>query len=141
MPMAMGAKIAQPDRPVFCVAGDGGFAHVWSELETCKREKINIVTAVINNGILGYQKHAERAMLGGLYTNACDFNNVDHAKIAEACGIKSIRIAEADEIAPALKEALAYDGSVVLDLIIDPDSIPPVPLMEGLENTSGIHAL
>lgn len=132
MPMAMGAKVARPNAPVFCLAGDGGFGHVWSELETCKREKINVVTAVINNEILGYQKHAERALLNGAYTNACDLTDTNLAEVAKAVGIKSIRVEKPEEIAPAIKEAFAHNGPVLLDLIIEPDCIPPIPLMGGL---------
>jgi acetolactate synthase-1/2/3 large subunit len=131
--MAMGAKVAVPKRPVFCLAGDGGFAHVWSELETCKRENISIVVAVINNEILGYQKHAERALLNGKYTNACDLTATDHAAIAEAVGIKGIRVERAEDIADAIKEAFAHDGPVVIDAMIEPDCIPPLPMMGPLE--------
>lgn len=133
LPMAMGAKVAQPKRKVFCLAGDGGFGHVWSELETCKRDKINVVTAVINNEILGYQKHAERSMLNGAYTTACDLTETNLAAVAEAAGVKGIRVCKPEEIAPAIKEAFAHDGPVLLDLIIEPDCIPPIPLMGKLE--------
>ncbi|MDR2132961.1 MAG: hypothetical protein LBP30_06395 [Clostridiales Family XIII bacterium] len=132
LPMAMGAKLAQPDKKVFCLVGDGGFAHVWSELETCKREKIDVCLAVINNEILAYQKHAERALLGAS-TSACDLGAVNHAMIANACGIKAIRISQASEIAGALTEAFAHDGSVVLDVIMEPNCIPPIPFMGKLE--------
>ncbi len=133
LPMAIGAKVAQPGRPVFCLAGDGGFGHVWSELETCKRDKINVVTAVINNEILGYQKHAERALLGGLYTTACDLTDTNLAAVAEAVGVKAIRVETFEDIAPAVKEAFAHDGPVLLDLLIEPNCIPPIPLMGKLE--------
>lgn len=131
-PMAMGAKVASPERKVFCLAGDGGFAHVWSELEACKREKINIVVAVINNEILGYQKHAERVLLGKC-TTAVDLLPTDHAKIAEAVGIKGIRVEKAEDIAAAIKEAFAHDGPVVIDAMIDPNCIAPLPMMNPLE--------
>ncbi|MDR3296168.1 MAG: hypothetical protein LBT26_10145 [Clostridiales Family XIII bacterium] len=132
LPLAMGAKLAQPGRKVFCLAGDGGFAHVWSELETCKREKINVCLAVINNEILGYQKHAERALLG-TSTTACDLTAVNHAMVAEGCGVKSFRISKADEIKPAVAEAFAFDGPAVLDVIMEPNCIAPLPFMGKLE--------
>ena len=47
-----------------CVVGDGGFAHVWSELETARRMGIKVTLVVINNGILGFQKHAETVKFG-----------------------------------------------------------------------------
>ncbi|MDG2481711.1 MAG: acetolactate synthase catalytic subunit, partial [Alphaproteobacteria bacterium] len=61
LPMAMGAKLARPDAPVFAMVGDGGFAHVWAELESARRLGTHLVVVVLNNEILGYQKHAELA--------------------------------------------------------------------------------
>ena len=133
MPMGMGAKIAQPDRPVFCVVGDGGFGHVWSELETAKRHGIKLVVAVMNNAILGYQLHAEDAGLGR-HTNVCDFAPVDHAAIARACGIKGLRLERPEDIAATLAEALTTDGPVLIDVITDPNAMPPVTLFTKLAN-------
>jgi acetolactate synthase I/II/III large subunit len=133
LPLAMGAKVAQPNRKVFCLSGDGGFAHVWSELETCKRHGIDVVVAVINNEVLAYQKLAENARWGR-NTSACDLTAVDHAKVAEACGVKGIRVDSPEKISGALKEAFETKGSVVLDLIADPTSIPPLPFLSVLEN-------
>lgn len=131
LPMAMGAKVAQPNKKVFVLAGDGGFGHVWSELETCKRLGIDVVLAVINNSILGYQKYGE-TVLYGRYTNVCDFADVDHTKVAEACGVKGIRLEEVKDINRVLDEAFNCEGSVVIDLISDPDNIPPVTIMDKL---------
>jgi acetolactate synthase-1/2/3 large subunit len=127
----MGAKLASPDRTVFSVVGDGGFAHVWSELETANRLDIKVITLVMNNQILGYQLHAEDAGIGA-HTNVCEFTPVDHAAIARACGVKGIRVEQAREISPALQEALECDASVVLDCIVDPNAMPPVPVFTKL---------
>ncbi len=124
-PMAMGAKIGRPNRPVFCIVGDGGFGHVWSELETARRHGVKLVVAVMNNAVLGYQKHAEDAFLGR-HTNVCDFNPVDHAAIARACGLKGIRLERAEDIAGAIKEAMAAEACVLIDVLADPDAMPPV---------------
>ncbi len=133
LPMAMGAKLANNQKKIFCLTGDGGFAHVWSELETCNREGIKVVVAVINNTVLGYQKHSETVKWGN-HTSACILNSVDYVKIAEACGIKGIKIDSYDKIDQSIQEALEHEGSVVLDLIIDPDCIPPLPFMSPLDN-------
>ncbi|GMX61117.1 acetolactate synthase catalytic subunit [Paenibacillus elgii] len=130
-PMAMGAKLANPNRKVFCLVGDGGFAHVWSELETCKRHGIQVVVVVINNGILAYQKYAETAMLGR-YTDNCDFSFVDHAKVAEACGLKGIKVEAIKDIPLAIEEAFNSNESVLIDLISDPINTPPVQLLDAL---------
>ena len=62
LPLAMGAKVARPDARVFAIVGDGGFAHCWSELEAARRLKLDVVTIVLNNQILGYQLHGEETL-------------------------------------------------------------------------------
>ena len=79
------AKAARPDAPVICLTGDGGFAHVWAEIETAKRMNLPVVVVVLNNQILGYQKHAELSIFGA-HTDVVHFQPVDHAAIAKACG-------------------------------------------------------
>ena len=85
----------------------------------------------MNNGILGYQLHAEDATMG-THTNVCEFTPVDHAKIAEACGVKGIRIERPEQVAGALREALESDRTVVLDCMVDPDALPPVTVFTRL---------
>ena len=59
MPLALGARAADPDAAVVARVGDGGFGHVWSELETAVREQLPVVVVLLDNGILGFQKHVE----------------------------------------------------------------------------------
>ncbi|WP_159014724.1 acetolactate synthase catalytic subunit [Acidisoma sp. S159] len=127
LPYALGAKVARPASPVFCLVGDGGFGHVWSELETARRMKLNVVLAVLNNGILGYEKHAEKVLFND-YSDACDFTAVDHAAIARACGWEGIRIEDPAEIADALRRGFAADHPVLLDIITDERAYPPVTM-------------
>ncbi|GAA0348647.1 acetolactate synthase catalytic subunit [Oceanobacillus oncorhynchi subsp. oncorhynchi] len=131
LPLAMGAKVGLSNRKVFCLVGDGGFGHVWSELETCKRLGIDVVVAVINNSVLGYQKYAETVGYNR-YTNVCDFSFVDHTKVAEACDVKGIKLDDVNEISNVLNEAFNHEGSVLIDLISDSVNIPPVTIMDGL---------
>ena len=132
-PLALGAKIGNPDRPVFCIVGDGGFGHVWAELETARRHGIRVVVAVMNNSVLGYQRHAEDALLGR-HTNVCDFEPVDHAAIAQACGLTGIRVTRPEDVAPAITRAMAADSSVLLDVLVDPNAMPPVAVFSRLAN-------
>jgi acetolactate synthase-1/2/3 large subunit len=133
LPLAIGAKVANPDSPVLCMVGDGGFAHVWSELETAARRKTPVVLTVLNNSCLGYQKDAEDVKFGS-HTTACYFTAVDHAAIARASGCRGIRIEKASEYLPALREALACDETTVLDVITDPAAYPPVTFFDGLDD-------
>ena len=127
MPMAMGAKLGDPRRKVFCLVGDGGFAHVWSELETCKREGIDVVCVVLNNSLLGYQYYAEHAKFGD-HTNACLLAPVDYVKVAESCGCIGLRLACTGQIDQVLRQALAAQGTVIIDMITDTTSVPPVSI-------------
>ena len=129
LPMALGAKLARPDSPVLCVVGDGGFAHVWSELETARRNRLNVVVTVLNNQILAYQKHAEDVLFGA-HTSAIYFEPVDHAAIARACGLNGVRVENPAEYGPALDRALAADQTTVIDVITDPAAYPPVTAFE-----------
>lgn len=128
-PMAMGLKVAHPDRKVFCITGDGGFAHVWSELETCKREGIDVVCVVLNNEMLGYQYYAEHAKFGA-NTNACYIHPVDYVKVAEACGLTGFRLDDPNKIDEVLEKAFAAKGTVIIDMITDDRSVPPVTQLQ-----------
>lgn len=125
MPMAMGARLAKQDGQVFCLVGDGGFGHVWSEMETCKRMGIKVITLLINNGILGYQKHAENVKFGE-HTSAVDFSGVDHAAIARACGIHGVRVSDPARIAEALRTAMASDDSTLIEVMCTENAFPPI---------------
>lgn len=129
LPFALGAKAARPDSPVFCLVGDGGFAHVWSELETARRMKLPVVVTVLNNQILGYQKHAEKVLFDD-YSDVCDFEAVDHAAIARACGCDGVRIENPADYKPALEEALRSSRTTVIDVVTDQRAYPPVTMFE-----------
>lgn len=133
LPMAIGARIARPESPVLCIVGDGGFAHVWSELETVNRTKLPIVLTVLNNGVLGYQKDAEDVKFG-THTTACYFTPVDHAAIARACGVEGVRVEKAEDYLPAVKKALASGKPCVIDVVTDPAAYPPITLFAQLDD-------
>lgn len=134
LPMAIGAQVALAEMGskgrVVCLCGDGGFAHSWAELETLRRMALPVTTIVLNNGILGYQKHAEEVRFGE-HTKAVDFAAVDHAAIARACGVEGVRVEGSAAVAPALKAALAAGAPVLLDVITDPDAKPPISAFAG----------
>lgn len=128
-PMALGAQVARPESTVVCISGDGGFGHVWGELETAVREQLPITVIVFNNSILGFQKHAELAQFGA-HTRAVNFAPVDHVAIARAAGADGIRVDRADDIRPALERALASSVPVLVEVMTDPDAHPPITLWD-----------
>jgi len=73
------------------VVGDGGFGHAWAEMETAVRSDIRITVVVLNNGVLGYQKDAEKVKFGR-YTSSGHLRQVDHALIARAVGPMAVAL-------------------------------------------------
>jgi acetolactate synthase-1/2/3 large subunit len=132
-PMAIAAKAANKQAPVLCMVGDGGFAHVWSELETAHRQQTPVVVTVLNNGCLGYQKDAEDVKFKR-HSERCYFTDVDHAQIARASGCRGVRVEKADDYLPAVREALNANETTVIDVITDPLAYPPVTFFDGLDD-------
>ncbi|MBU4278280.1 MAG: acetolactate synthase catalytic subunit [Proteobacteria bacterium] len=130
LPMAMGAKLARPQSPVVCLAGDGGFGHSWSELEAAARMGLDLTIMVLNNRILGYQKHAENVKFGD-HTDAVYMSDVDHAAVAEACGCRGIRVRDPEKLPEALDLAMSEPGPVLVDILSDPTAYPPITSFEG----------
>lgn len=129
LPLALGAKVAARDRRVVAVVGDGGFAHCWQELETARRMGLPVTVIVLNNGILGFQKHAELVKFGA-HTGAIGFAPVDHAAIARATGCNGVRVETAEGFVAALREALDADIATVLDVVTSADAYPPISVFE-----------
>ncbi|MFD6161437.1 acetolactate synthase catalytic subunit [Nocardia sp. NPDC060256] len=125
LPLAIGAKAARPASPVICLVGDGGFAHCWAEIETAVRENLDVVVLVLNNSILGYQKHAEIVQFGRP-TSAVELGHVDHAQIATACGAQGHTIRTDVELREALSKAIVDPVTTVLDIVTDSDAYPPI---------------
>lgn len=125
LPMAIGAKTAEPQRQVVCITGDGGFGHVWQELETAVRMDIPLTVILMNNGILGFQRHSELVQFSE-HTTAVRFAPVNHAAIAEAVGATGIRVSEPSEIQSALSEALKSNKVTLIEVMADENAYPPI---------------
>ena len=134
VPLAIGAKVAHPDKPVVAIVGDGGFAHSWAELETMVRMKLPVTIVVLNNGILGFQRDAETVKFGN-YTTACHFAEVDHAKLAEACGCPAVRVEDPSELAYHLQRGLEQ-GPLLIEVMTDPAAHPPLSLFAKMDEAA-----
>lgn len=129
LPLAMGAQLAQPGATVVAVVGDGGFGHVWSELETVRRHGIRLVLLVLNNGVLGMQEDMEVFRYGGRTDTR--FEPVDHAAVARACGLHGVTVRDPAALQGVLQEAIAADGATVIDVFVDPAACPPLTAYSG----------
>ena len=129
-PAAMGAKCAAPDRPVICFIGDGGFFYHLGELETASRCGINVITVVNNNHCLRQCVEGINKAYGdrpGNRDEQCKFQDVHFAKVAQEMGCMGIRVTKPDEIADAIRKALASHRPAVVDVITDPAVKAPNP--------------
>lgn len=133
---AMGAKLARPDKTVINIAGDGCFRMNMNELATASRYNIPIIEVVINNHVLGMVRQWQTLFYEGRYSATILNDKADFAKVAEALGCKGIRVTKKEEFVPALKEAIAFGGPVLLDCQIDCDDkvFPMVPAGAPIEN-------
>jgi acetolactate synthase I/II/III large subunit len=126
-PASLGAKCAQPDRPVVCFSGDGAFWYHLCELETAVRWNIPTVTVINNNSVLGQsQLGIRKAYRGepGKSEQQYRFNTTNFARLAEDLGAVGIRVEKPGEIRDALKRALAMNRPVVVDVVTESESHP-----------------
>ncbi len=147
VPAAMGAKVAEPDRVVWSIDGDGCFQMTNQELATCTINNIPIKVAIINNSSLGMVRQWQTLFYDGrhsftdLHTGHGSAMVPDFLKLAEAYGALGIRVTSADQVDDAIKLALATnDRPVVIDFIVSRDAMvwPMVP--QGGSNSSVQYA-
>lgn len=126
---AIGAKMGRPDKTVVNIGGDGCFRMNMNEIATAVRTGEQIIQIVMNNHVLGMVRQWQTLFYGKRYSHTILNDTVDFVKVAEALGARAIRVTSREEVEPALKEALSYKGTTVLDCWIDQDLsvFPMVP--------------
>jgi acetolactate synthase-1/2/3 large subunit len=141
VPAAMGAKVAQPDRLVWAIDGDGCFQMTNQELATCTINNIPIKVAIINNSSLGMVRQWQTLFYNKRYSHT-DLNTgtdtimvPDFVKLAEAYGCLGIRVEKEEEIDAAIKLAIeTNDRPVVIDFIVGRDAMVWPMVASGLSN-------
>lgn len=118
---AIGAKVANPDQIVINIAGDGCFRMNMNEIATAVRQKLPLIQVVFNNHVLGMVRQWQDLFYEERYSATVLRDQVDFVKLAEAMGATGIRATTREEFDAAFEQALAADGPVVLDCIIDSD--------------------
>jgi len=129
LPAAVGAKIGRPDAGCVAVMGDGSFGFASGELETIVRLGLPITMVVIANATFGWIKAGQRSGFEGRYF-AVDFSPGQHARIAEAYGVRSWRVEDPAALQPALAAALAADGPTLVDVVTQPLHEAHAPVSE-----------
>jgi len=128
LPAAMGAKCAQPDRPVLCFTGDGGIWYHMTELDTAMKSGINAVIVVNNNHSLNQEQGGVESVYGGRTPGSDElwlFPDADFAKMAESMGCFGVTVNKPSELASALDKAFASGKPAVVDVKTHVEGIAP----------------
>jgi acetolactate synthase-1/2/3 large subunit len=135
-PASIGAKFARPEKPVFCVTGEGGFVMTMQELSTAVEHNVDVKIFILNNASLGMVRQFQDDFYGGI-RSAVDLSVMpDFVKLADAFGLPGFRARTLAETRDVLGKAMAHKGPVLIDFVIDPEAnvYPIVPLGKQLKD-------
>ena len=124
-PIALGAKLAQPNRPVLCASGDMGAMCNIGELETAVRENIAVVYVVFNDQGLGNERAFQNEHFGGRYF-AVDYKNPDFGALAKVFGAHGEHVTRPQDLEGAIQRAFASGKPAIIDVMIDQNNLAPV---------------
>lgn len=122
LPIAMGAKVARPNKTVVSINGDGGYLFNSQELQTAVEYGINVVSVIMNNNSWGGEKNIQDALFDGRLVGA-DMTNPRYDKYAEVFGAKGFYAEYPDQIAEALNEAISCGKPAIVEIPVDPTEL------------------
>jgi pyruvate dehydrogenase (quinone) len=128
MPQAIGAALAFPNRQVIAFCGDGGISMLLGDLGTIVQYKLPVKIIVFNNKSLGMVKLEME--VAGLPDWQTDLVNPDFAAVAAAFGMQGITVNEPESLEHALKQAFAFDGPALINVMTDPNALAMPPKVE-----------
>jgi len=134
LPQALGAQAAFPNRQVISLSGDGGFSMLMGDFISLAQLGLPVKVIVYDNGSLGFVAMEMKA--GGFLDTGTDLANPDFAAMANAMGIKGIRVTDSAALEGALREALAHPGPVLVDVITAKQELVLPPKIQ-LEQAKG----
>jgi acetolactate synthase-1/2/3 large subunit len=126
LPAAIGAQMGLPGEQVWVTAGDGGFQMNIQELATVVQEKLPLKIAILNNGYLGMVRQWQQLFFEGRYSGT-PLLGPDFAGVAQAYGVPGLTVREKGEVEPAVAQAVATDGPVLIDFqIVQEENVYPM---------------
>lgn len=129
MAAGVGAHFGRPQTKTVSVMGDGSFGFTVGELETIVRLKVPLMMVVISNSTYGWIKAGQKTGFGQRYFSV-DFSRTDHARVAEAFGVKAFKVEKPENLKPALAAAAEYGGPALVDIIAQPLHEARAPVSE-----------
>ncbi len=142
LPAAMGAKFAFPDQDVACVTGDGSIQMMLQELATMKQYHTPVKIVNLNNGYLGMVRQWQDLFWNKRYSATCIAAQPDFAKLADAFGALGLTVRRPEEVAEALRTAIASGRPALIDFRVrqEENVFPMVPSGQSLDEMIGGHA-
>jgi acetolactate synthase-1/2/3 large subunit len=139
LPAALGAQVGCPDQLVCCLAGDGSVQMNIQELATCTEYGIPIKVFVMNNGYLGMVRQWQELFWDRRYSHVDMGQWPDFIKLAEAYGATGVRLDDKNTLVDGMKEALAADGPVIVDVRVtrEENCYPMIPAGQPARNMVG----
>lgn len=125
MPHAIGAQATYPRRQVISMSGDGGFSMLMGDFLSLRQLKLPVKIVVFNNSALGFVEVEQKST--GILPYGTDLDSPNFAAMAEAIGIKGIRLEHPDDVEPGIQEALSHDGPVLVDAVVARTELPVPP--------------
>ena len=129
MAQAIGAQIRLPDRQVISLSGDGGFTMLMGDFLSLVQLGLPVKVVVFNNGALGFIELEQKST--GFLDFGTEFKNPNFAAMAEAVGIRGIRLEDAADVEPGIKAALAHNGPVLVDAVVNRQELAVPPKITG----------
>ncbi len=125
MPQAIGAQATFPKRQVVSLSGDGGFSMLMGDFLTLTQHDLPVKVVVFNNGALGFIEIEQKS--SGFLDFGTRFKNPNFAAMAEAVGVRGIRIEDPGDVESGIAQALAHDGPVLVDAVVSRMVLPIPP--------------
>ncbi len=123
--LSIGAQVAHPDRPVLCLAGDGAIGFTLAEFDTMMRHQLPIVVAVMNNHSWAASQHFQEIVSGKNRVTGTELRDAKYHEVAAAFGCHAQRVAEIQDLGPAIKSAFASGKPSCINVAIDVVPLPP----------------
>src|SRR3981189_1700660 len=125
MPQAIGAQCAYPGREVISLSGDGGFTMLMGDFLSLVQLGLPVKVVVFNNGALGFIELEQKST--GFLPFGTELKNPNFAAMAEAVGVRGIRIEDPGEVEAGIAAALAHDGPVLVDAVVNRSELAMPP--------------
>jgi pyruvate dehydrogenase (quinone) len=129
LPYTIAAQLAYPGRQCVAFVGDGGMEMLMAEFATCVQYRLPVKVVVLKNNVLGMIKWEQMVFLGNPEYGV-EMTPIDFVKFAEACGGRGVRIEDPKLCREQLEAALASDGPVIVEAVVDPYEPPLPPMMK-----------